>query len=101
MTTSTGPGWLCQPNEPPGSTVIEVTSIARGPFVLIWTPALLALTFEPIVPWDSGVICTPDGWAALVLPASTTVAATPKAAIAATPVTSVGKRFTTSPLLRR
>ena len=33
--TSTGPGWVCQPNEPPGSTVIEVTSMSFGPFVLM------------------------------------------------------------------
>ena len=29
--TRTGPGWLCQPNEPPGSTVIALVSISLGP----------------------------------------------------------------------
>ena len=38
--SDTGPGCVCQPNEPPGSTTIDVTSMSFGPCVLIWIPLL-------------------------------------------------------------
>src|SRR5256885_3288003 len=84
---STNPGWVCQPENPPGAYVIVCTTTSVSPLVWNLMRSVLRWTLPARVPRTAGVAVNPAPGVAN--------AVTPKIAAAAKPIaaTAIALRF--------
>src|SRR6478735_9868525 len=91
--TRLGPGWLCQPNVPPGAMTFSTMWTSVAPLAEFWifqkslaapgSTSVWALAWIPLwkVPMtgDHGGFVTPEGGVAIATPAYAVVPASPRA----------------------